>query len=414
MNLSARMAWRYLFASKSTNAINIITLIAGFGVAIGAAALILLLSVFNGFEQMFLGMFDNLNPDVHVSAVKGKTFELSEETYRGLLQLEGVGEVSRTLEETAMFSYAGRHSVGRIKGVDAAYSSINGIDSLVKDGSYNLDLPDRQGFGAVVGDQLSMALGIDPLNQFEPLIVFMTQPRARGESASSALSGRSGMIRREYQPTGIMRSMEAFGTQAVLVPLPEARKLMSLGDSVVSALEIGLSYGADGEETIERIYNYLGEDYKVLNREEQQGSLLRIMQVEKLVGFALFCLMMVIISFNLVGALWMIVLEKKRDISVLRSLGMTAGDVRGIFLRVGTVLCAVGVAVGFTLAITAGILQQEYSLFRVAGPLSEPYPMQLRFMDFPVVALVVIGIGVLASLLPARYAGKIEAIITEE
>lgn len=408
------MAWRYLFASKSTNAINTITMIAGFGVAIGAAALILLLSVFNGFEQIFLGMYDNLNPDVHVSATKGKTFELGDATYRGLLQLEGVGEVSQTLEETAVFRYAGRPSFGRIKGVDAAYSLINGIDSLVSEGQYELDTPDREGFGAVVGNQLALSLGIDPLNELEPLTVFMTRPRARGEAASSALTGRSGMVHRDYQPTGVIRSTEAFGTQAVLIPLAEARKLLTMSDSTVSALEIGLAYGADTEATIARIGALMGEGFTVLNREQQQGSLLKIMQIEKWVGFALFCLMMVIISFNLVGALWMIVLEKQRDISVLRSLGMTAASVRGVFLRVGVVLCGVGVGVGFLIATVAGLLQQQYRLFRVAGPLSEPYPMQLRLLDYPVVALVVIGIGLLASLLPAQYAGRIEPVITEE
>ena len=414
MNFSARMAWRYLFAKKSTNAINLITLIAGFGIAIGAAALILLLSVFNGFERMFLGLFDNLNPDVRVAAARGKTFELDEETYRGLLRIDGVADLSRTLEETAMFNYGNRYSVGRIKGVDAAYTSITGVDSLVSDGVYELDLPAQEGFGAVVGNQLSMSLGIDPLNQFEPLTVTMTKPRARGASASAALTGSSGMIRRQYQPTGIIESVEAFGAQAVLIPLAEARKLLSLSDSTVSSLEIALAYGSDEEEVISEIQQYLGEDFTVLNRQEQQGSLLKIMQIEKWVGFALFCLMMIIISFNLVGALWMIVLEKKRDISVLRSLGMTATDVRNVFLRVGVVLCAVGVGVGFVVATVLAILQQEYSLARVAGPLSEPYPMQLRFMDFPTVALVVLGVGLLASLLPARYAARLPAIITEE
>lgn len=408
------MAWRYLFARKSTNAINIITLIAGFGVAIGTTALVLVLSVFNGFEQMFIGLFDNMNPDVRISAAKGKTFDLDSTTYQGLYRLGGVSEVSATLEETAMFSYAGRHSVGRIKGVDGLYTTINGIDSLVRDGAYNLNLPEREGFGAVVGNQLSVSLGIDPLNQFEQLSVFMTRPRARGAAASSTLTGRSGMIRREFQPTGIIRSTETFGTQPVLVPIEEARKLLSQSDSTVSALEVRLLWNADEEEAIEEIKKFLGEGFTVLNRQEQQSSLLKIMQIEKWVGFALVCLMMVLISFNLIGALWMIVLEKKQDISVLRSLGMTGGNIRSVFLRVGLAICLIGVAVGFVLAITAAVLQQEYSLFRVGGPLSEPYPMKLRLTDFPIVAFFVVGVGLVAAYLPARYAGRLPAIISEE
>ena len=414
MNLSGRMAWRYLFARKSTNAINIITLIAGFGVAIGTTALILVLSVFNGFEDMFIGLLDNLNPDVKIVAAQGKTFELDAETYRELYEVEGVAEISRTLVETAMFSYAGRHQVGQIKGVDGLYASINGIDSLVQDGAYDLDLPEREGFGAVVGNQLSIALGIDPLNQFEELAVFMTRPRERGSAVSSALTGRSGMIRRAFQPTGIIRSTETFGAQPVLIPLAEARTLLSLGDSTVSALEIRLLDDDESEATIARINDLLGPGYTVLNREQQQSSLLKIMQIEKWVGFALVCLMMVLISFNLIGALWMIVLEKRPDISVLRSLGMTGGDIRGVFLRVGVAICLIGVVVGFVLAITAAVIQQEYSVFRVGGPLSEPYPMQLRFIDFPRVLLVVVGVGLVAAYLPARYAERLPAIISEE
>lgn len=414
MNLPARMAWRYLFATKSTNAINIITLIAGFGVSIGAAALILVLSVFNGFEQMFLGLFDNLNPDVRIEAVKGKTFDLTPDVYRGLYELEGVSEISRTIEETAMFSYAGRHNVGRIKGVDELYSVINGIDSMVNDGTYNLLLPDREGSGAVVGNQLSMSLGIDPLNQFEPLTVFMTRPRARGAATSSALTGRSGMIRREFQPTGIIRSMEAFGTQAVLVPLADAQQLLSMSDSTVSSLEVKLLSGYANDDTYDRIRAFLGPDYTVKNRLEQESSILKIMQIEKWVGYALVCLMMVLISFNLIGALWMIVLEKKRDISVLRSLGMTANNIRGVFLRVGIALCVIGVGVGLTISTIVALLQQHYSLFRISGPLSEPYPIALKFWNYPLVAVTVIGIGFLASILPARYAARVKAIISEE
>ena len=408
------MAWRYLFAAKSTNAINIITLIAGFGISIGAAALILVLSVFNGFEQMFLGLFDNLNPDVRIEATKGKTFELEDKVFRGLYELEGVSEISRTIEETAMFSYAGRHNVGRIKGVDELYSVINGIDSMVNNGEFNILLPRREGSGAVVGNQLSMSLGIDPLNEFEPLTVFMTRPRARGASISGALTGRSGMVRREFQPTGIIRSMEAFGTQAVIVPLGDAQQLMSMSDSTVSSLEVKLLPGYVNEATYDRVRAFMGPDFTVKNRLEQESSILKIMQVEKWVGYALVCLMMVLISFNLVGALWMIVLEKKRDISILRSLGMTASNIRGVFLRVGIALCVVGVAVGLTLSTIVAVLQQNYGLFRISGPLSEPYPIALKLWNYPFVALTVIGIGLLASLLPAQYASKVEAIITEE
>ncbi|MCX8212008.1 MAG: ABC transporter permease [Lewinella sp.] len=412
MNLPAKMAWRYLFARKSTSAINIITLIAAFGVAIGAAALLLLLSVFNGFEDLFLSMFNNLNPDVRIVAAEGKTFEVDEKTFRGLGQLEGVAAVSQTLEETAIFSYDDKQNAATIKGVDEVYPLINGIDSMVNDGTYDLDTPGREDFGAVVGNDLAVTLGVDPLNQFERLTVFMLRPKPRGGGFMT--TGRTNYLRREFQPTGIIRSQESMENQAVIVSLNKARDLLSVSDSTVSSLEIALSPNFINKATYRRIQEYMGPAYLVKNRYQQENSILKLMQVEKWVGFAIVSLMMVLISFNLVGALWMIVLEKKRDISILRSLGMTAKDVSGVFLRVGLLLCCLGLLSGFLLASTLFVLQKTFGLISLPGLLTEAYPISFRWYDFPIVALTVLGIGFIASLLPAQRAGKVKAVIIEE
>lgn len=406
------MAWRYLFARKSTSAINIITLIAAFGVAIGAAALLLLLSVFNGFEDLFLSMFNNLNPDVRIVAAEGKTFEVDEKTFRGLDQLEGVAAVSQTLEETAIFSYDDKQNAATIKGVDEVYPLINGIDSMVNDGTYDLDTPGREDFGAVVGNDLAVTLGVDPLNQFERLTVFMLRPKPRGGGFMT--TGRTNYLRREFQPTGIIRSQESMENQAVIVSLNKARDLLSVSDSTVSSLEIALSPNSINKATYRRIQEYMGPAYLVKNRYQQENSILKLMQVEKWVGFAIVSLMMVLISFNLVGALWMIVLEKKRDISILRSLGMTAKDVSGVFLRVGLLLCCLGLLSGFLLASTLFVLQKTFGLISLPGLLTEAYPISFRWYDFPIVALTVLGIGFIASLLPAQRAGKVKAVIIEE
>ncbi len=412
MNLPAKMAWRYLFARKSTNAINIITLIAAFGVAIGAAALLLLLSVFNGFEDLFLGMFNNLNPDVRIVAAEGKTFDLDQETLKGLYRLDGVEVISQTLEETAIFSYDDKQSAAHIKGVDSFYQDINGIDTLVRDGRYDLDTPAREGFGAVVGNQLSISLGIDPLNQFERLSVFMLRPKTRGSSFLT--TGRSNYLRKEFQPTGIIRSQEAFENQAVLVSIGEARELLSVSDSTVSSLELKLYPGFATKDTYRRIQAFMGSGFLVKNRYEQENSILKLMKIEKWVGFAIVSLMMILISFNLVGALWMIVLEKKRDISILRSLGMTAGDVSSVFIRVGLLLCGLGLLSGFLLAGVLFVLQKTFGLISLPGVMTEAYPISFRWYDFPIVSLTVLLIGVIASLLPAQRAGKIDAVIVEE
>jgi len=412
MNLSAKMAWRYLFARKSTSAINIITMIAGFGVAIGTAALLLVLSVFNGFEDLFLTMFNNLNPDVRIVAAEGKTFEVSQSSILDLRELEGVAAVAQTLEETAIFSYEDKQNAATIKGVDEAYPLINGIDSMINDGVYKLDSPGSDGFGAVVGNDLAVTLGIDPLNQFERLTVFMLRPKPRGGGFMT--TGRSNYLRREFRPTGIVRSQESMGNQSVIVNIDKARNLLSVSDSTVSSLEMALKPGYINQDTYRRIREYMGPSYVVMDRYQQENTILKLMQIEKWVAYAIGSLMMILISFNLVGALWMVVLDKRRDITVLRSLGMTAGNVSRVFLRVGLLLCGIGLLSGFFLASVLFVLQKYFGLISLPGLLTEAYPISFRWHNFVVVALTVLGIGLIASFLPAWRAGKVGAVMFEE
>lgn len=406
------MAWRYLFARKSTSAINLITMIAGFGVAIGTAALLLVLSVFNGFEDLFLTMFNNLNPDVRIVAAEGKTFEVDEKMLRGLDQLEGIAAVSQTLEETAIFSYDDKQNAATIKGVDEAFPLINGIDSMVNDGAYELDVSSREGFGAVIGYDLAVTLGIDPLNQFERLTVFMLRPKPRGGGFMT--TGRTNYLRREFRPTGVVRSQESMENQAVIVSIDKARDLLSVSDSTVSSLEVALKPDFINKATYRRIEEYLGPAFLVKDRYQQENTILKLMQIEKWVAYAIGSLMMILISFNLVGALWMVVLDKRQDISILRSLGMTEGNVSGVFMRVGLLLCGLGLLAGFVLATLLFVLQKYFGLISLPGLLTEAYPISFRWHNFVVVALTVLGIGLLASLLPAWRAGKVGSVVSEE
>ena len=410
MKLPARMAWRYLFASKSTNAINLITFVAAFGVAIGAAALIIALSVFNGFEDIFVSMFNNLNPDVRIKAAEGKTFTVDEELLGRLRDVDGVMVISQTLEETARFQYVAHQAFGPLKGVDYRYEHINGIDTMIREGSYDLLYPQGEINGAIVGQHLAQELLIDPLNQFNSLSIYVPRARTRGGSSVLA-SGRLPYQVREVKPTGIVRSQEAFQNQAVLVDIALAREIMGLGDDVVSALEIRLYPGFAGRETYRKLREAVGDAFVVSNRFEQENSILKLMRVEKYVAYAIVTLMMILISFNLIGALWMIVLEKRKDIVILRSLGMVGTDIRNIFLRVGLLICGLGLLAGFLLATVVYGVQTNYGIISLPGTFAEAYPLSFRPLDFVVVALTVLFIGLLASLLPARRAQRIEVAV---
>ncbi|WP_116127625.1 FtsX-like permease family protein [Lewinella sp. IMCC34183] len=408
MNLSARMAWRYLFARKSTNAINIITFVAAFGVAIGAASLIIALSVFNGFEDIFVSLFNNLNPDVRITAAEGKTFEATDDLLARVRRTEGVRVIAETLEETARFQYLGHQAFGPLKGVDHEYARINGIDTMIEEGKYDLLVPQMNALGAIVGQNLARELLIDPVNQINLLSIYVPRPRTRG--GGSVLS--SGLLPyqiREVLPVGVVRSQEAFENQAVLIDIGLAREIMGVEAPTVSSLELKLAPEFETERTYRALREALGEAYVVRNRFEQENSILKLMRVEKYVAYAIVTLMVILISFNLVGALWMIVLEKRKDIVILQSLGMVGSEIRNVFLRVGLLISGIGLFSGFGLAILIYLIQTHFGIIGLPGTLADAYPMSLRTGDFLVVTATVLVIGFLASILPARRAENVSS-----
>ena len=240
----------------------------------------------------------------------------------------------------------------------------------------------------------------------------MSRPKPRG-GGNPLLSGRSSYLRRDFQPSGIVRSQDQVENTGVFVEIDQARRLLSVGDSTVSALEVRLTPDRVSEDTYAAIAAAVGPDFVVSNRYQQENSVLKLMQIEKWIGFAIVCLMMVLISFNLIGALYMIVLEKRRDIAILRSLGMTGQDVRGLFLRVGLSLTALGLLGGYILATLLYAIQKTYGLVPLPGTMNEAYPLEFRAFDFVYVAITVLVVGALASYLPAWRAGKVEAYIND-
>ncbi len=408
MNLSTRIARRYLFAKKSTNAINIITGIAIFGISVGSAALVLVLSVFNGFEDLFLSLYNDFNPDVRITPAEGKTFDVDSTLMARLEAIEGVQFVSSTLEEVAFFEYREKQGFGRLRGVDEHYIRVNRIDSTVREGRYRLHGTDRP--AAVAGIQMRNKLGIDVSDRLSSLTVYMP----KREQARSLLGQAKPFNTAYVYPVATFQVQQDLDNQFVLIPLDLMRRLMGLPDAV-SALEMRLLPSASQARVREDLLAILGPDFVIKDRYEQEESFLRLMKIEKWISFAIVGLMMLLISFNIVGALWMIVLEKTSDISILKGMGMTDQRIKGIFLRVGMLLCGLGLLIGFGLSIVIFGLQKTVGIITLpGGMLIDAYPVSLRWFDFPIVAAVVFVIGFLASQLPAQRAQRIEAIAHEE
>lgn len=405
MNLAAKIARRYLFSTRSTNAINIISGIAVFGVAIGAAALVLVLSVFNGFEDLFLGMYNKFNSDVTISLVKGKTFEADTTMMRQLYELDAIEIISQTLEEKALFDYKGNKDIGLLKGVDQNYTLVTGVDSTLREGVYRLQ---SNGIElAVVGQGLRNKLGIDIEDPFGELSIFMPNRKRRGPFDTRKF------ISKQAQPVGTFIVQQDFENQYVIASIDLARKL-TMKPNACSQLEVKLVKGYDIPQTYEAIQAIVGEEFVVKNHFEQEASFLKLMRIEKWLSFAIVGLMMLLISFNLIGALWMIVLEKRSDIAILKSMGMTDRNIYHLFLYKGLFMCTLGLVIGFIIAIVLYILQKTVGIIVLpGGMLIDAYPVSMRWYDFVVVALVVYAIGLVASILPARRARRVSAIVHE-
>ena len=407
MNLSLKIAKRYLFAKKSTNAINIISGISVLGLALGAAALVLVLSVFNGFEELITGMMSNFNPDVKIEAIKGKTFISDTLKINQLRQLTGVELLSETLEETAFFEYEKTQAIGTLKGVDDYFNKINGIDSTVREGQYLLY--DEQKDYAVLGGGIRNQLGVYEKNMLTPLSIYMPK---RGEVGVLELP----FSKRFVYPAGAFVIQSEVDNQYVLTNLEFVRNILN-AENEVSAYEIKLKSEAEEQAVLSQISKIMGSDYSVKNHAQQDAAFLKLMNIEKWMSYAILSLTILLVAFNMVGSLWMMVLEKKQDISILKSMGAQDRLIRNIFLNEGLLLCGMGLVSGFIIAVILYLFHvyTEGGLVPLPpGFATDRYPVALKITDFIVVATTVIIIGVLASLPAALRAMRVESAMKEE
>jgi lipoprotein-releasing system permease protein len=401
MNLSLKIATRYLFAKKSTNAINVITGISVIGLALGATALVLVLSVFNGFEKLITGMMSNFNPDVKIIAAKGKTFQADTFKINALRQNAGIVRVAETLEEVAFFEYDKSQAFGTLKGVDDNFHRINHIDSTVKEGVYKMQ--DENADYAVLGAGMRNQLGVYEGNFATPLSIYMPR-REQGGALEQPFK------KRFLYAAGTFVIQQDFDNQYILTNLEFVRDILDAPNEV-SALEIQLKKGEDADLTLAQIKQLFGAEFVVKNRYQQDESFLKLMNIEKWMSYAILSLTLLLVAFNMVGALWMIVLEKKKDISILRSMGATDKTVRNIFMYEGILMCLLGLVIGFIVAI--GVYQYHISTEGGIVPLppgfaTDRYPVALKLKDFFVVSFTVLVIGILASLPAAFRAIRVE------
>ena len=405
MSLNFNIARRYLFGKKSTNAINIISGISVLGICLCTAALILILSVFNGFESLLSNIFNAFNPDLKVSAIKGKRFSLDDDTYKALLDINGIKAASKTIEEIALFEYKDQQQIGIVKGVDSAFVSVTGIDSTLLAGGYNL----KQGtvhFG-LFGLEMANKLSLNISDRLSEVKVYMPLQK-------NILPGSKEFKIKDIYPAGVYSVKNSDEYQYVLCDYRLVNSLLQSRDQN-SYLEIKLDPDASEQHVKSEISAMLGDNFRIQNKYEQEETYLKIIKIEKWVSYLIASLTIVLIVFNLIGSLWMIVLDKKKDLSVLQSMGMSSGSIRSIILNLGGIVTLIGLALGLLLAIIIYIIQSQMGLISVPdGFMIDAYPVKLKSFDFMIVSVTVFILGVLASCIPAMKAAKIPAFIREE
>lgn len=402
-------AWRYFKAKKSTNAINIIAWISILAIMVGTAALILVLSVFNGFEDLVKSLYSSFYPDVKISPVSSKQISLTEIQLRKLKSIKGVRAVSLVIEEKAMLINGDYQANVYLKGVDDVYTITSGVDEHMVKGVF--DVGDTSAPMIVLGAGVESAVGIQSDRALTPLLIYTGK---KGEiDLQNPLNSVSSA---EVATSGAFVIQQEFDDKYALTNLLFARQLLSLPEGSYSAAEIAINKEADPKDVVNAISAVLGKGYKVLDRYQQNASLYAVMQAEKWVIYAILSLILIVAAFNMIGALTMLVLEKKQDIQILHALGASKKTIRNIFLSEGFLLSLIGGGVGMLLSFLVVLAQLQFKLIPLQGGsfVIDYFPVKLNPWDFLLVGLTVMFIGLIASYLPARKAAHQQFSFKEE
>lgn len=412
MNLPFKFARRYIFSKKSTNAINIISGIAVVGIAIGSMALIVIMSVFNGFEGFLSGLIGSFKPDVRITPVEGKVFVPDSSKLYRLRALEGVEAVSQTLEEIALLEYDNIQNIGNIKGVDAHYQQVTAVDTNLKKGQeYRVYDSLRHTHYAVIGAALEYTLNINIGQAFNrPMTVYM--PKRTGRMSNSPT--RKPFKKRQVYPSAVYAIQQSEYDNYAITNLAFVQDLTSYKNGEISALEVQLSAHSSETVTLTAIREIMGDAFEVKNRYQQDEAMYNVTQMEKYIAYLIIAFTLVLVAFNMVGALWMLVLDKKKDIATLKAMGATNQLIRRIFLAEGILLSLLGLGLGCLLATVLCVLQQQFGLVRLSGSgdfIIDAYPVEMRFNDFLLVIVTVLAIGIAAAWIPAQRASRIKRVV---
>lgn len=398
MHLPLFIARRYLFAKKSHNVINIISAISAVGMAIGTAALIIILSIYNGFDELVKSTLSNVEPDILITPAKGKVFIPEGEAFDRIKANPMIGEYDLILQENVFVDYDGHQGIAKAKGVDSAFEAESPLAEHITNGEFSLhkgQLPQM-----VVGAGLAYKMGMNPAFLASAELYFPIRDR-NFSLANPAASIETVRMR----PSGIFSVNQQIDDDLMIVPIEEMRKLLGYEEEV-SGVEIRLAEGSTAKDirsAIKHIQKELGPEFKVLDRFRQNPSLYKMMRYEKAAIYLILIFVIIIIALNIFGSITMLIIEKKDDIETYRSLGATDQMLRRTFTLEGWLISLLGLAAGLVIGIGFSLAQQNFGFIKMpCSFLVNAYPVILQWQDVLATIIGVALIGYIIALLPVR------------
>jgi lipoprotein-releasing system permease protein len=406
MKLAFFFARRYLFGKKSTNAINLITGISILGITIGTAALILILSVFNGFETLMMSKLDRFNPDLKIIPSQGKFFPRAAIDLMKIKSIDGVLSTSSVIEEVAYFEYENRQQIGILKGVENDYLKTTDLLDVITSGDGVIGMQNDRNL-VVVGSGVYNNLDISLINLFTALKIYLPNRRKKNPLDKDFTS-------RPFYVAGVFRLQNERDNKYIIAEYEAVASLLD-NRNQLSAIEIKVDPSVSLPQIKEAISSQIGVDYSVIDRYQQDEAFLKIMNIEKWMSYLIFSFTLILIIFNVIGSLWMIVLDKRKDISILKSMGTTSATVRKIFITAGMLISTIGFGLGFIAAMIFYLLQTNVGIINVpAGYSISSYPMNVELGDVLIIFVTVMSLGLLASIPASIRAGQVSAYVRTE
>ncbi len=404
MNLPLFIANRYLLARKSHNLINIITWISIVSISVGVFALIVVLSAFNGLEQVISSMSNRLTPDLQIAAVKGKTIDLKTFPMQAIASVRDVEQVVPSITEDALFRVGDKQHIGQVKGVGHGYEQIDRLHEVVFN-SDDLILDDGKYRYAIPGAGVAWYLGIDAFNPYALLRVYVPK---RGNA--SMMNLESGFNSEVLTVQSVFSTEQEVDQQMVLVPFEWLSELLEYEDKA-SNVELFLAPGADVRKAKKEVKTLLGADFEVKDQREQQETLYKVMRSEKWAVYVILTFILILATFNVVGSLSMLMIDKRKDTAILKAMGADRRLVRKIFMNEGMLIAVAGGLIGLLLGILLVLLQQRFGFVKFGSGgnyIVDAYPVLLKGKDVLLIFVTILAVGGSSAFLTVRHAMRKE------